>query len=143
SRIDSALQNKILDQAPYIIICEGGADCGVQPEAASQAASHIVLASAFPDLELAGGAHPAFSRIEAEHDFTQSNQVVLTRTGRFVISNGHMVAIATDGRNGSKKKLACQFSMHVHQKLAGECVSTHRFCLRLESYSKAQTKTVS
>ena len=75
-RVHAALQNKILDQPPDLVVGERGANGGLEAEAAAQAAGDVVFAAAFPDLEFAGRADAAFARIEPEHDFAQRNQVV-------------------------------------------------------------------
>ena len=51
-----------------LIVHQGGADRGAQPETFAQAASDIVLAAAFPSLERPGGSDAAFAGIEPEHD---------------------------------------------------------------------------
>ena len=74
---DAALQNKILQQPPHVVVGKRRGDCGFQAEAPAQAARHIVFAAALPDFELARGADAALARIEAKHDFAERNQVVL------------------------------------------------------------------
>ena len=54
---------------------EGRDHGGPEPEALAQAAGHVVLAAALPDLEAAGGADAEVSRIEAEHDFTERDLI--------------------------------------------------------------------
>ena len=73
--VDSALEHEVLDEAPDVVVRQGGDDRGAQPEAASQSAGHVVLAPAFPDLELAGGADPTLARIEAQHHFAEGDSV--------------------------------------------------------------------
>ena len=48
---------------------------GAQAEAATQPASHIIFAPAFPRFELTGGAYAPFSGIEPKHNFAQRNHV--------------------------------------------------------------------
>ena len=81
--VHAALQNKIFDQPAHVIVGKRSADRRLQAEAAAQSARDVVFAAAFPDFEFARRAHAAFARIEPEHDFAESNQVVLARTGRF------------------------------------------------------------
>src|SRR5205814_7654561 len=86
---NTALPNEILQQPADIIVGKRGANGGLQAEAAAQAPRHIVFAAAFPNLEFARGADAAFARVEPQHDFAQSNQIVLAGTGEFDVQNGH------------------------------------------------------
>jgi len=58
-------------------------DGGFQAEAFAQAAGGVVLAAAFPDLEVAGGADAALAGIEAEHDFAEEDLVEGAGVGWF------------------------------------------------------------
>jgi hypothetical protein len=51
---DAALQNKILEQAPHVIVRERRGHGRLQAETAAQPARDIVFAAAFPDSELNG-----------------------------------------------------------------------------------------
>ena len=77
----AALQDEILDQAAHVVFREGGDDGGALAEATAQATSDVVFAAAFPSGELAGGANPAVTGIETEHDFTQRDDVELAGSG--------------------------------------------------------------
>ena len=73
--VHAALHHEVLEQAADLVVDERRADGGAQAEALAQAAGDVVFAAAFPDLELARGAHAAFARVEAEHDFTEGDLV--------------------------------------------------------------------
>ena len=79
--IDAALQDEILRQAPDIIVGECRAHRRAQAKTAAQPARHIVLPAALPDPELARAANPAFTRVQAQHDFAQGDQVILAFGG--------------------------------------------------------------
>ena len=83
------MQNEILDQPAHVVVGERGGDGGFHAEAASQPAGDVVFAAAFPDLELAGAADAAFARIEAEHDFSERDQVVFAGAGGFDVQSRH------------------------------------------------------
>ena len=82
AHVDAALEHEVLDETADRIVRERGDRRRLETEAAAQAAHDVVLAAAFPDLELAGGVDAPVARIEAEHDFTEGRRVPLTRTGR-------------------------------------------------------------
>jgi hypothetical protein len=67
--IDTALQHQIFEEAADIIFYDGADHRGALSETAAQAADHVVLAAAFPNVEAARGAYAAFTGIEAEHNF--------------------------------------------------------------------------
>ena len=71
----AALHDEILDQMADLVVHERGDHGGLVAEAFPQAARGVVFAAAFPDLEVAGGADPAFTGIETEHDFAQGDLV--------------------------------------------------------------------
>ena len=79
--IDAALQDEVLDQAADIVLGKSGDHRGALAEAAAEAAGDVVFAAAFPRRELARGADPAVAGIEAEHDFTQRDDVELAGSG--------------------------------------------------------------
>src|SRR5262245_36854748 len=87
--IHTPLQNKIFDETAYIILSEGRADRCLQSKTTAQSARDIVFAAAFPGFEFARSAYSAFTRIQAEHDFTEGKQVVLAGTKRFNVQSGH------------------------------------------------------
>ena len=68
---------------PDFIVRESGRHGGAQAEAATQPASHIIFAPAFPRFELTGGAYAPFSGIEPKHNFAKSEHVELAGAGRF------------------------------------------------------------
>ena len=55
----------------------------LQAEAPPQAAGDVVFAAAFPDLELARGAHAPFAGVQPQHDLPQRDQVVFAGAVRF------------------------------------------------------------
>ena len=73
--VHAALHHEVLEQAADLVVDERRAHGGAEVEALAQAAGDVVFAAAFPDLELARGAHAAFARVEAEHDFTEGDLV--------------------------------------------------------------------
>ena len=73
---DTALEDEVLEQPADVVVRERGADGGPQAEAAPQAAGDIVFAAAFPDFELARGAHAPLAGVQPQHDFPQRNQIV-------------------------------------------------------------------
>ena len=50
--VDAALVHQVFDQAADGVVGERGDDGGLEAEAAAQAAGDVVLAAAFPDVEL-------------------------------------------------------------------------------------------
>src|SRR5439155_18409026 len=81
--IHAALQNKGLDKPAHVIVRKSRGDGGLESETATQAAGNVVFAAAFPDLEFSRAANTAFTRVEAEHDFSQRQEVVFARAGGF------------------------------------------------------------
>ena len=73
--VHSALHHEVFEQAADFVVDERRAHRGAQVEALAEPAGDVVFAAAFPDLELARGAHAAFARVEAEHDFTEGDLV--------------------------------------------------------------------
>ncbi len=69
--IDATLEYQVLDQPPHVVLAQCGDDRGAQPEAAAQAAGHVVLAAALPYPELAGCAYAPLAGIEAEHHLAE------------------------------------------------------------------------
>jgi len=98
-----ALQDKILQQPPHVIIGKGGADGGPEAKAAPQPAHDVILAAAFPHFELPRRAHAPFARVQPQHDFTQRDQIVFARTFRFDIQDGHKLLITPDAAAESSR----------------------------------------
>src|SRR5581483_8867449 len=86
-RIDPALQNKVFHEVPDLVVGKTGADGGLQAEAPAKAASHIIFAAAFPNLEMSRGPNPALARVKPEHDLAQSDQVIAARGRRFKVQS--------------------------------------------------------
>jgi hypothetical protein len=85
------LQDKVLDQPANVIVSKRGADGGFESETATETASDIVFAAAFPGLEFSCGSNTTFTGVEAEHDFAEGDHVVLAGTGGFQRQSGHGV----------------------------------------------------
>jgi hypothetical protein len=49
--IDTPLEDAILDEAAYRVVSERCGNGGAESEATAQAASHVVLSSALPNLQ--------------------------------------------------------------------------------------------
>jgi len=77
--VDAALIHEVFDKAPDGVVGECGDDAGAQTEAALEAAGDIVFPAAFPGLEGAGGCDAPNAGVEAEHDFTEGDEVPLGR----------------------------------------------------------------
>ena len=73
--VDAALEHEVLEQPADLVVGERGHDGRPQPEAAAQAAGHVVLAPALPDAEPPGGADPPLARIEPQHDLAERDEV--------------------------------------------------------------------
>src|SRR5204863_6707555 len=74
-QIDPALEDQVLEQQADLVANDRGDQRRPLAEAAPQPAGHVVLAAALPDPELTGGANPALTRIEAQHDLAQRKNV--------------------------------------------------------------------
>jgi hypothetical protein len=81
--------NEILEQAADVVVHEGRAHGGLEAEAAPQAARDVVLAPAFPDLELAGGADASRAGIETQHDLAERDLVEGTTGCGLEVEGGH------------------------------------------------------
>ena len=75
--IDAALQHQVLDQSTHRIVGERRDDRRLQAEAATKAASDVILAAAFPGLKLPRGRDTNVARIEAKHHFPKADQIPL------------------------------------------------------------------
>src|SRR5215469_15653022 len=73
--IHTALVNEILKKESDGIICDGSNNRGLESEAALQAARHVVLAATFRYLECAGGGDTIVAGVEAQHHFSQADQI--------------------------------------------------------------------
>ena len=74
--VHAAGEDEVLQQPAHLVVGERGDHRGAQAEAAAQPAGHVVLAAAFPDVELPGGADPALARVQPQHHLTQRDGVV-------------------------------------------------------------------
>src|SRR5258706_11367791 len=74
--VDSALQHEIFDQPADGIVDQRRDNGRAQAEAAAKTTGHVVLAAALPHLKRAGGGHAAFSRVEAQHDLAEADEVM-------------------------------------------------------------------
>src|SRR5215470_2384597 len=71
----SALIQEVLKQPPRCIISECSHYCHIQSEAALQTASDVVFSSALAHFKCPRGCNPPVARIEAKHNFAQTDQV--------------------------------------------------------------------
>ena len=67
--VDTTLKNKVFEEASDFVIDKPGEDGGALTEAATESAGNVVFPTAFPSLELTGGANAAVTGIETEHNF--------------------------------------------------------------------------
>ncbi len=82
-RVDAALHDEIFDETADWIVGERRDDGGAFAEAFAEAAGDVVFAAAFPDVEGARRMDAAFAWIEAEHDFTEGDDIVAAGFGGF------------------------------------------------------------
>ena len=90
-RIDAALHDEIFDETTDGIVGKGGHDGGAFAEAFAEAAGDVVFAAAFPDVEGARRVDAAFAWIEAEHDFTEGDDIVAAGFGGFCFHDGRWI----------------------------------------------------
>ena len=64
-----------------LVVRESGDDRGVETETFAKPARDVVFAAAFPCGELPGCPHPPLAGVEAEHDFSEGNEVVVAVFG--------------------------------------------------------------
>ena len=76
ARVDPSLEHEVLEQPADLVVGERGHDAGAEAEAPPEPPRDVVLATALPRLEPAGGANPPLARIEAEHDLAERDEVV-------------------------------------------------------------------
>ena len=76
ARVDASLEHEVLEQPADVVVGERGHDTRALTEAAAEPARDVVLASALPRPEPAGGANAPLARIEAEHDLAERHEVV-------------------------------------------------------------------
>src|ERR1041385_9030522 len=76
--VHPALVDEILDQSTDGVISERSHDRRIHPEAALQTARNVILAAAFPNLEVARGRDASLTRIETQHDLAETNDVPAT-----------------------------------------------------------------
>jgi hypothetical protein len=105
-QVDAALKHQVLDEAAHGVVHESGDDRGPEAEAAPQAAGHVVLAAAFPDLEAARGVDAALAGIEAEHHLAQAHEVPSARGGVLQREVGHARAFSAPGAVLSTTRVA-------------------------------------
>ncbi len=75
AEVDAALQQQVLEQPADRVVDECRDDGGSQPEAAAQAAGHVVFAPALPHPKRARGVDPGVAGVEAQHHFAQAHEV--------------------------------------------------------------------
>jgi hypothetical protein len=76
-RVNAPLQDQIFQEPPNLIISESSANSSLKPETATEPPRNIILATTFPNFEFARGAHASLARVEPQHYFAQSDEVVL------------------------------------------------------------------
>jgi hypothetical protein len=81
--INSALHDKVFNEATYFIIYESGSNGSAVAEAFTETTSDVVFAAAFPDFELTSGADASFTGVEAKHHFTERDLIEGTILRRF------------------------------------------------------------
>ena len=89
ARVDTSLEDEVLEQPADVVVGERGHDAGALAEAAAEPARDVVLAAALPRLEPASGADAPLAGIEAEHDLTEGDQVIAALGGRPDRQSGH------------------------------------------------------
>ncbi|MNT38316.1 hypothetical protein D3C72_1745020 [compost metagenome] len=67
--------DQLLGQCTQLVARQRGEHAAAVAEGAAQPARHVVLATAFPHVELAGVAHAAFARVQAQHHFAQRQRI--------------------------------------------------------------------
>ena len=88
--VHAALQDEVLEQPADLVVRERRDDAGLQAEAATEPARHVVFTAALPDLELSGRADAPFAGVESEHDFAEGDLVVFAGASRFDVENCHV-----------------------------------------------------
>ena len=73
--VDASREHQVLDEAADRVVYEGRDDGGLQPEAAAQATSDVVLAAALPDVEAPSGRDPPFPGVESEHHLAERDEL--------------------------------------------------------------------
>ena len=66
--INASLQDEILSQSAHLVVGKGGYNRGPQSEATAQPSGHIVLPTAFPNLEFTRSSNAAITGIQAQHN---------------------------------------------------------------------------
>jgi hypothetical protein len=87
--INTALQDKVFDEPPHVVVRKGRGHSGFESETATQAAGDVVFTAPLPDFELARRADTAFAWVQAEHDFTQRQQVIFAGADGFDVESSH------------------------------------------------------
>ena len=73
--LDATLVDEVVDQPADGIVGERRHDRRAEPEAAFEAAGDVVLAASLPRLEGAGRLDPPLTRVEAQHDLAERDEV--------------------------------------------------------------------
>ncbi len=74
-RVDSALEDEVLDESSDVVVDERRHHRGAQAEAPAQPTCDVVLAASFPDVERAGVPDPPVSRVEPQHHLAECDEV--------------------------------------------------------------------
>jgi hypothetical protein len=86
---NASLQHQVFDKTSNRIVGEGGYDRRVHPKAASQAAGDVVFAATLPHAKMTRRGDALVPRVEAQHDFTEADQVPHATTLRFDLQLRH------------------------------------------------------
>ena len=73
--VDAALKDAVFDEAANGVVGERGGDGGAEAEAAAETAGDVVLAAALPNREVTRGVNASLARVEAEHDFAETETI--------------------------------------------------------------------
>ncbi len=74
-RVDSALQDEVLDEPADVVVDECGHHRGAQAEAPAQPTRDVVLAASLPDIERAGVSDPSVARVESQHHLAECDEI--------------------------------------------------------------------
>jgi len=90
--VHAALHDEVFNQPAQIVLRQSGHNRSALAPALAHGASHVVLAAAFPNLELTGVAHAAEARVETQHHFAKGYAVPLGFCGGFDLQFSHFLS---------------------------------------------------
>src|SRR4051794_3448403 len=103
ARVDPALKHEILEQPADIVVGERCHDRRPLTEAPTEPPGDVVLTASLPRLEPAGGADAPLTRIEAQHDLAERDEVVPALARR---ANGEAAHCATSAARTSASRVS-------------------------------------